>query len=343
MISAAMGAAVLGFGIFLAFADPDADDDFAMPRATLAPVAEGSPTGKGVRGQVVRYQNHPLEGLEVTLTPLFDEEGVEKLRDETDARGRFAFEDVRIDPGSPWVAEVEFDGARFASPVLRAPRTKNPVKLVVANTTTRDDELSVTWESVAVIGDKQGAQAVHAFELMNEGKRAYTGPMHLPLLEGATAVQEGGGLDRRYLSLEKGELVSRAPVLPGRHSLTYTYVVQMSGNAIQVEHTPDLPTSRFELLVGGELTVESKDAEGTVKIGPPGDERTYDRFVVRGVKRGDSYEAVLVVKKPSNALRKAGLGVAAILALGILLIPLFRRRRTPTPPEPVPETSTFVA
>ena len=147
----------------------------------------------------------------------------------TDAEGRFAFDDVAVDPGSPWVAEATFDGARFPSEVLRAPRSKDrSAALVVAPTTKKANDVEIELESLAIVGDRSADKPSTRVTVVNHGERAYVGGLRLPLLPGATAIQEGTGLDRRYLALGDDTMTSSAPILPGRHDLTYTYIVQMS-------------------------------------------------------------------------------------------------------------------
>jgi hypothetical protein len=321
-IALVSGVAVVGFGIALIAIGPPSDDaTTAMPRATLAPSLAGDDliTGKGVRGTVVGRDDDPVEGVGVTLVPLFMEDGVDPIRATTDDEGRFAFDDVTVDPGSPWVAEAKFDGARFPSEVMRAPRGKDhPLRLVVAETTKKAKDLDIEVESLAVGGDRSGGQAVHA------------------LLPGATAIQEGTGLDRRYLALGKDAMTSTAPILPGRHDLTYTYIVQMARGGIAVGHRTQLPTERYELLVGDGLSLRAYSLrdDGEVQLGPRDEQRTYHRYVARNLKDGDRIDARVTTASSSNVLRIAGLAVAVLLGLAVVFGPLLRRRRREREPSP---------
>jgi hypothetical protein len=72
-------------------------------------------------------------------------------------------------------------------------------------------------------------------------------------------------------------MVSTAPILPGAHDLTYTYVVQMPKDGIDVAHRVTLPTTRYELLVGEGLRVASSAGltdDGSVTLGPRDASRT---------------------------------------------------------------------
>ncbi len=338
-ISIASGIAVVVFGVaLLAFSSPPDDTSpSAFPRATLEPSsdARAEVTGTGVQGAVRRRDGNPVEGVAVTLVPLFMERGVEEIRTTTDRDGRFSFEDVTVDPGSPWVAEAKFDGVRFPSDVLRAPRGKGePVRLVVAPTTKEPKDIEIEVESLAVVGDRTGGQAVHALTVVNNGERAYAGGLRLPLLRGATAIQEGTGLDRRYLALSDDAMTSTAPILPGRHDLTYTYIVQMARDGIAVDHATQIATDRYELLVGDGLrlrTESSLDDDGEVTLGPRGEQRTYHRYVARNLKDGDRIAARVTAGSSPGVVRIVGLALAALLALVVIAGPLVRRRRSREP------------
>ena len=214
-IALVSGVAVVAFGIALIAIGPPSDDTTtAMPRATLDPSTadddRAGVTGTGVRGTVVGRDGDPVDGVTVTLVPLFMEKGVDPIRATTDDHGRFAFDDVAVDPGSPWVAEATFDGARFPSEVLRAPRGKDDPGATRSSPNDEEGEGPRRSRSSRspIVGDKTGGQAVHALTVVNHGDRAYVGGLRLPLLPGATAIQEGTGLDRRYLALGDDAMTS---------------------------------------------------------------------------------------------------------------------------------------
>lgn len=336
----ASGLGVVAFGIVLLVLGPPSDDTRAsMPRATLAPRASAGANvpREGVRGVVVGRDDDPVAGAAVTLVPLFMDDGADPMRTTTDEDGRFSFDDVAVDPGSPWVAEVKFDGARFPSDVLRAPHGEAaPVRIVVADTTKKTNELQIDVESLAVVGDKTGAQAVHALTIVNGGERAYVGGLRLPLLPGATAIQEGSGLDRRYLALGDREMTSTAPILPGRHDLTYTYVVQMARDGLAVDHRTQVPTGRYELLVGDGLSLAARGTlrdDADVTLGPPGAQRTYHRYVARDLDDGDRVEARVNVASGPSLPRVGLFALAALVAVLAVAAPLLRgrhRRARPT-------------
>jgi hypothetical protein len=296
-----------------------------------------------VHGLVRRAGGEPAAGVRVTLTPLFSDEGAESRSGRTDDTGRFVFSDLDVTPGTPYVAEARFDGSTFPSEVLRFGRGEgDPVRIVVAPTTRSSDDLVLELESIAIVGDEKGMQAVHAVTVRNRGERAYIGGLRLSLLPGANAIDPRAGLDRRYLELDDGALVSGAPLVPGRHDVTYTYIAALPRSGLRFAHRPTYETARFEVLVGGELDaadVEGLATAGEVRVGPRTQERSYRRFETRDVKPGERLALVLAAGRPSPLLRVGVIAFAVVAALAVFAFPLLRRRRreepSPAAPEPV--------
>lgn len=329
-----LGAGVVAFGLVLpSIVTPLEDMPRAepVPRVTLQPVTDNTKLDE-VNG-LVRTAFAPASDVRVELVPLF--EGGKRLASRTDADGRFVFSDVDVTPGTPYVADVRFDGATFSSDVLRfGTSADEPVVIGVADTTKSSRDIRFDVESIAIVGDANGAQAVHAITVRNRGTRAYVGRLRLPLLPGANAIDPRGGLDRRKLELHGGEIVSVSPITPGRRDITYTYVAPMPKSGLMIRHETAYPTGRFELLVGGELTARrtnSRSGGSSVNIG----ERTYQRFEAHNLDPDDSLRFVVSVGRSSPVLRSAGLAAAALAALAIVAFPLLRRRRrseVQTPP-----------
>ncbi len=377
LISVASGLAVASFGALFTFIAPEDRVTTAAPSLSLDPVdddrgpisetgARGQASGvrgqgsgvrgrgSGVRGKVVSSSGEAIANTDIELVPLFIGKKAKRLHASTDSDGAFAFKDVEINPGSPYSVDIRFGGARFSSEILRSPRGRDdPVEVVVAKTTRKIDSLSVEVESLALVGDATGAQAVHAFTVVNGGARAYVGALRLPFLKGAIAIREGAGLDRRYLDIADATLVSKAPVLPGRHNLTYTYVVQMTKNGIALDRRPTLPTKRYELLVGGNLHVDphlgrpTLRDDGEVKLGPREDKKAYRRFVARDLDADSIVSVRLTAGNGSDLLRTAATiagAAAGAIVLAFVLMPLVRRRRgkAASPPDPAPQPTPSV-
>ncbi|MGH2760004.1 MAG: hypothetical protein ACRDKJ_10645 [Actinomycetota bacterium] len=345
VIAILAGGAAVAFGVALPFIQSSEEGEPPAPRIALEPEAstEGSRVRDEVHAVVGTADGDPMVGVRVSLIPLFSDEGAETRSGRTDEAGRVAFTDLDVTPGTPYVAEARFDGATFPSEVLRFGSTKDdPVRIVVAETTRGADDLTLELESIAIIGDEQGVQAVHAVTVRNRGERAFIGGLRLPLLPGANAIDPRAGLDRRYLELDRGSLISSAPLPPGRRDITYTYVAPMPRSGLRFAHRPSFDTERFEVLVGGEVQTgraQGLSAAGDVRVGPRGQEREYRRYEARDVDRGDRLLLVISAGGSSPVLRAGGLIVAVLLAFALFAFPLVRRRRrqdpSPNAPEPV--------
>lgn len=333
------GGLVTIFGVALIFIkQPTATPDTPQPRATLQPIEgvdQPAKAGKGITGVVETTKGKPVADVKVSLVPMFAEGDAKADTTRTDERGRFSFPDVAVDPGSPYAVDASYDGARFPSTILRGPSTKaDPVRISVAKTTKSTKALSVSVESIAVVGDPSGAQAVHAMTIRNRSSRAFDGTLTLPLLPGATVVQEGAGLDRRFLRIDDAKsppvMRSTLPILPGSHDLTYTYIVQMKKDGVALNRTTDLPTSRYEVLVGGKLAPSSERAlhdEGKVKLGPRNDQKTYHRLVANDVEPGTRLATQIGPATESGTFKVVVPIAAAIVVIALFTVPLVVRRR----------------
>ncbi len=281
----------------------------------------------------------PMPGLAVELQSGFTGEG-RKLAGRTDDAGRFTFRRVEIDPGTPWIAVATYDDADFTSDLLRAPGN---VMIKVAPTTKSDEALSVDVASLALVGDARGMQALQVVGMRNRSKEASVAGIVLPVLRGGTEIDPGPGLDRASLLVDKrGNMVSIAPLLPGRSQFSYTYLEPMQRRGQPVKLKTAYRTRRFDLLVGGKLDLKPTarlHRRGSVKLGG----RSYRRYTAENVRKGDVLAGTIVLASTSNVLTIALVTFAALLALAILGLPLFRRRRTkpvddaPTERAPQPE------
>jgi hypothetical protein len=356
VISLIAGIAVATFGVALLFVPSEPAEPLTQaPIATLepvdqpddAPVNAPEDMGSDITGRVLSVDEEGVADVEVELIAIAD--GPKTRETTTDARGRYAFRDVEIDLGSPHVVEAIYDGARFGSSVLRAPRGSDPnVDITVAETTRSDDDLVVEVESLALVGDRSGLQAVHALTLRNRGDRAFVGKLELPLLRGAANIQEGAGIDRRTLVLGHGGMTSTKPILPGATEITYTYVTPMAADGVAFVHEPQLRTDRYVLLVAGDL--DAVDLRGLVRASDVsldarrGLERTYERSVANDLEARSPIGARIVVDEGPDLLRVGAPVAAAAIALLLVAFGLWRRRRQPPPPseavvEPTPASA----
>ena len=327
-----LGAGVVSFGVVVRSADQapaNPEPEIALETAGPRSVA---PRSKDVHGVVQRPDGSKVAGVPVQLQPLYSDESAKRRSTTTDDRGRFTFSGVGVTPGTPHIVDVRFDRATFSSQVLRFGKTaRDPVRVVVAETTRSPAEIRLTTDSVAIVGDEKGVQVLHVLSLRNRSDRAFVGELQLSLLPGANAINPLAGLDRRRLDLVHGALISHGPILPGGLDVTYTYVAPMPGTGLRFSHRSSYPTDHFELLLSKNLKLTERaglDDAGDIGVGgrePPG--RVYQRFTTRKLDRGEELDLTVAAQGSSTRLRTGGLIAAGIAAVIIVLFPLVRRRR----------------
>jgi hypothetical protein len=125
-------------------------------------------------------------------------------------------------------------------------------------------------------------------------------------------------------------MISERPILPGRLDITYTYVAPMPSGGIELSRRFAYPTERFDLLLGEDLRARARwplRPNGVVDLAG----RTYRRFTASRLAASDELAAPISAAAPSSPIRIVGLGGGALVALAILVVPLVRRRRMPSP------------
>lgn len=328
----------LGVGAFGAVLPRLPGDATPEPTLTLHPETgdeEDVQLQTAIEGAVRTVEGEAVVGLDVALE--VDAGSGEQRQTTTDDEGSFRFEEVPV-PGPHRVVAV-FDGHPFASSrLVVGPGPTEEVEIVVATTTEEDEVVSIRAESIAVVGDEQGVQVVHALTLANDSELAYVGGVPMTLLPGATAIQPGSAMIREELELRTNGLVSRAPLLPGSTELTMTYFAQMPQDGLVLEHNVPFATGRFDLLTGKGLTTDTQgSAVADVELG----DRTYRGHTWQDLSEADVVGATILVDAGGGAARIVLIAIAVAAALAVVAFPLVRRRRDEVPDE-VPATAEDV-
>lgn len=327
----------LGVGAFGAVLPRLPRDAMPEPTLTLHPETgeeEDIQLQTAIEGVVRTVEGEAVVGLDVALE--VDAGSGEQRQTTTDDEGSFRFEEVPV-PGPHRVVAV-FDGHPFASSrLVVGPGPTEEVEVVVAPTTEEDEVVSIRAESIAVVGDEQGVQVVHALTVANDSEQAYVGGVPMTLLPGATAIQPGSAMVREEVELQTNGLVSRAPLLPGSTELTMTYFAQMPRDGLVLEHNVSFATGRFDLLTGEGLTTDPQTQGSTVADVELGD-RTYRGRTWQDLSEGDVVGATILVDAGSGTARIVLIAIAVAAALAVVAFPLVRRRREREAPGEVPAT-----
>jgi hypothetical protein len=127
--------------------------------------------------------------------------------------------------------------------------------------------------------------------------------------------------------------------------VSYTYVTQMSAGGIAFSRAVTLPTSRYELLVAGDLDIEPSDGlrrSGEVKLGPRDAQRTYRRYIATNLERGDNVTGRIVVAEGPELFRIVAPIATIVIAIALLVFGLVRKRRASLRSAPEPEPAPTI-
>jgi hypothetical protein len=332
------GLAVATLGVAL----PRVSEPAAAPSVTLQPEpsgeAQATPAAVGsITGRVLDARDRPLPGREVVLRRFRGTEQELTQSIATDAQGGFRFGGLPIGPTIAHTVTTDFSGTTFRSDliVLEPHARETRADLRVAPPTTDPSVIRVVVDSTTLVGDERAGQVLQILRVRNGSRKAYTPGLRLPLLEGASGFEARTGVDRTRLRLDDdGRLVSIAPVLPGLTEVVYTYVVPVPRSGLAVRRTFDVPTRRFELLIGGALrATRTPDLrpQGEVRVPRADQAGTLMRYAASDLRAGASREATVVADAGGDTVRTAVIAGGVIAAVLVVVVPLLRRRRRSSP------------
>ncbi len=177
-----------------------------------------------------------VEGVTVTLTVFRDTVPVESLEAVADAEGRFGFDSLDPSPGMSYVVSTNYRGVDYTTQPASLTGPSAPFHLVVYETTTVDDDISILSASMAIpsVDATTGLiQVLEVITFVNRGDRTYVGQLftdpenggvlrlHLP--PGSLDIELGQGFgDDDPLPAPDG-MLGRSPVPPGDFNTVYAY------------------------------------------------------------------------------------------------------------------------
>jgi hypothetical protein len=299
-----------------------------------------------IQGAVVNgtQGNQPLAGVAVVLRAGADNEFVVVAETTTDRYGRFAFEDVPLEPKLVHLPGANHDGVHYPGPrVTLAPSNRVAhVTIVVFDALSTPCPLVAKRHDIDVTIEERALRITESLVIANPTRATYVGqsigpgpPATFwlsipPNFDRVTFDREFFG--RRFVVVDHRPITDM-PWLPGEREMRFTYRVPLAESAGQFRRTVDVPSARVRVRVhaADQRTIScnlprAETSEGPLAFVGPGGE----------LARGFTIELQIAsLPFPWQVYGRWGaIVVLAALAGATAAIPLLRRRRSKSRPGP---------
>lgn len=292
-----------------------------------------------IRG-LVQHNGQSVPEHRIMLIRFGPHQDVQRTPGQTDAQGRFVFEQletgetftyvvgiryaeqlyrseaITLEPGqdrTDIVVEIASVDAQTESEMPARMHIANHLKVVVL----RDDHLEVR-EVIRLLNPPVPSTTDLASPSMAEGFS-----LHLPLSQGYTNFRDLQGLTAEHVRLLTSGIYYTAPLPAGEHRVVYTYALPFRTSVTTLLAERSLPTAVFDVLIQDEHLVASSDLAfgGQVAIAP----HTFWHF--RGTDLPAHTRSWLQLTRQSASIPYVRI-VTYILIIGLALLgvglPLYR-------------------
>lgn len=295
-------------------------------------------TPGSIEGSVVNgTTDAPVAEVEVTLQLFSADADLGTTSATTDARGRFAFDDLAADVAG-YQLSVRYEGAvyRSAAAAFTAGQTVEQ-SLTVWEPTTDPADVVLTDYIVWIDREDSGVGVQHDFAWANGGDTAYVGEgagddgvVSVPLPTGATNLQYLGTFLENPGEVVGQTYVSDAPIVPGDSTATVRF---SSPPLSSMTLTTPFPTTSVQLFVpqGVSVSATALRRAGTVQDEVDGRTVTYQVYAAQDVAAGTTIEVSMsqnaVESGTTNTALWILLAVAGVALVGGLVAVAIRRSR----------------
>lgn len=316
----------------------------ALPTLVAAAALAAGPsamaqTPGSIEGSVVNgTTDAPVAEVEVTLQLFSADADLGTTSATTDARGRFAFDDLAADVAG-YQLSVRYEGAvyRSAAAAFTAGQTVEQT-LTVWEPTTDPADVVLTDYIVWIDREDSGVGVQHDFAWANGGDTAYVGEgagddgvVSVPLPTGATNLQYLGTFLENPGEVVGQTYVSDAPIVPGDSTATVRF---SSPPLSSMTLTTPFPTTSVQLFVPQDVSVSATALRraGTVQDEVDGRTVTYQVYAAQDVAAGTTIEVSMsqnaVESGTTNTALWILLAVAGVaLVGGLVAVAISRSRR----------------
>jgi hypothetical protein len=327
--------------------------------------ASASAVGPGViEGRLVQGTEGggAVGGISVALLTFRGEQEQERRSTTASGDGAFRFEGLETSAGYTYQVVAPFGNVEYGGTpiVFDNAETTRQTELRLYEATEADPGLSIEWAMVVIDQVERSAQTLNAYELLmisNPSDRTFlpsttgpAGPMGLlrfSLPHGAGQLAPGPGLGANDLFQVDRGFASTDPIPPGRHELSFRYVVPYQASSFAFERTAVYDTAELWVLVrddGPTIFSEALSPEQPITLSGV----TYRLQVARDLAAGSRIPWQIndlptrsIIGLPFDVFPTQVWGAGAIaLALGIVVFYVWQYgvHRTPqtadAPPDP---------
>jgi hypothetical protein len=322
---------------------------FLLPLAfalvVLAPSNAAAATRGRIVGRVINANTgEPQARVKVTLVGA-NQDGTDRSRrvHETDASGRYAFNDLEAEEGRVYTLDARHAGGLFAGRAVSFPgdTDRPPVlrtTLRVWETTTDPNAVLIRRDVVFAVPAEDRVGIVESVTIANTSQRAYIGRggnvgrasvgFALPIeAVGGPITIVGSTYDIPGILRTEYGFAATIAVPPGEMEVTFTYPLDGSGGTFDLSRTALYPILDFSVYAAEPLRIDSNRLErGTEETIDGRDYRTWRTD--QDIAAGDPIQVNAVAEAGSGPLL-LGIGVAAAALLAASGFWLLRRRRPP--------------
>ena len=248
----------------------------------------GRTEGMGrIRG-IVQREGKGFAEQRIMLIRFGPNQDVQRFPGQTDAEGRFLFENLETGPAFTYFVGIRYkEQLRRSDPVIL--QSEEPVEVVLkvseqpAQEATVSDalpQLRIINHLMVIVGRGTHLEVREVVRIVNTGTTPYidraghggaTGiSLHLPLPQGHYNIGQVQGLNTEYVHIDPSGLSYLAPLPPGEHQIVYTYNLPWHDSLATILVDRMLGTSMLDVLVEDEHLNATSDLPfgGRVSIDP---------------------------------------------------------------------------
>jgi hypothetical protein len=306
--------------------------------------------GGSIRG-IVQRNGQEIREHRIMLIRFGPDGEVQRTPGQTDAEGRFLFDNLETGTAFEYVVGIRYEGQLYRSASVRlAPaqaRADVVVEIGAADSQATDQPelqspLQIAHHLMVLVLRHDHLEVREILRLLNSSATPYTGTaaqrggysLHIPLPYGYYNLSDIQGLAPEQVRQHASGLYYTAPLSPGEQQIMYTYALPLVQRVTTLLTARVLPTRVVDVLVEDASLVASSDLQfgGRVSIEP----HTFWHF--RGEGFGAQSRSWLQVTRrtePAMLLRIGTYSLVigiALYGLGVPLYGVWRSRRPP--PEP---------